>query len=305
MRADLLIPIVTFLFGLLIGSFLNVCIARLPLEESVVTPRSRCTGCGHPIRWYDNIPLLSYTVLRGRCRDCGTEISWRYPAVELATGIWFALTALVVVHGLDLSGDVFARLVVHAIGIATLGSLLIALLVIDWKHHLLPNTLTVPGVLLGLLFACAEAVFLNDNEGNVILKRAPDINAAGAGRSPGNIFLTGAEHLIFGRLLAAMGAFLLLHLIRVAYKAVRKRDGMGLGDAKLLAMIAAFVGFTPTVLSLFAGLMLATVYASAMLVRRRADAATRLPFGSFLCAGGLLAALYGERITEAYLALFH
>ena len=259
--------------------------------------------CGHPIRWYDNIPLLSYLVLRGRCRDCGAGIPWRYPVVELATGVWFALSAMIVVNGLGLSGDVFARLIVHAVGIATLGSLLIALLVIDWKHHLLPNTLTIPGILLGLLFACAEAVFLNDDEGNVFLKRAPNINAAGSGRSPGNIFLTGTEHLIFGRLLAAVGAFLLLYLIRLAYRAIRKSDGMGLGDAKLLAMIAAFVGFAPTVLSLFVGLMLATLYATAMLVRRRADAATRLPFGSFLCAGGLVAALYGERIVDAYLAL--
>ncbi|SEC57376.1 prepilin peptidase [Terriglobus roseus] len=304
MRADLLLPAIAFLFGLLIGSFLNVCIARLPLDESVATPRSRCPACGHTIRWYDNIPLLSYALLRGHCRDCGAPISWRYPAVELVTGIWFALSALVVAHGIDLSGDIFARLIVHAVGIAMVGSLLIALMVIDWKHHLLPNTLTIPGILLGLIFACAEAVFLGDNEGNVILQHAPDINSANAGRSPGNIFLTGAEHLIFGRLLAAIGAFLLLFLIRVAYRAIRKRDGMGLGDAKLLAMIAAFVGLAPTVLSLFLGLMLATFYATVMLLRRQADAATRLPFGSFLCMGGLLAALYGERITDAYLALF-
>ncbi|AFL87892.1 type 4 prepilin peptidase 1 [Terriglobus roseus DSM 18391] len=304
MRAELLIPAIAFLFGLLIGSFLNVCIARLPLDESIVTPRSRCMACGHTIRWYDNIPVLSYLLLRGRCRDCGAGISWQYPAVELTTGIWFALCAMTVVDGHGLSGDVFARLLVHAVGVATLGCLLIALLVIDWKHYLLPNTLTIPGILLGLLFACAEAVFLNDNEGNVVLKRAPDINAAGSGRSPGNIFLTGTEHLIFGRLLAAVGAFLLLYLIRLAYRAIRKRDGMGLGDAKLLAMIAAFVGFAATVLSLFVGLMLATLYAAALLTGRRAGAATRLAFGSFLCLGGLVAAMYGARITDAYLALF-
>jgi len=261
-------------------------------------------ACGHTIRWYDNIPVLSYLLLRGRCRDCGAGISWQYPAVELTTGIWFALCAMTVVDGHGLSGDVFARLLVHAVGVATLGCLLIALLVIDWKHYLLPNTLTIPGILLGLLFACAEAVFLNDNEGNVVLKRAPDINAAGSGRSPGNIFLTGTEHLIFGRLLAAVGAFLLLYLIRLAYRAIRKRDGMGLGDAKLLAMIAAFVGFAATVLSLFVGLMLATLYAAALLTGRRAGAATRLAFGSFLCLGGLVAAMYGARITDAYLALF-
>ena len=304
MRADILIPDVSFVFGLLIGSFLNVCIARLPFDESIVTPRSRCPGCGHAIRWYDNLPLLSYALLRGRCRDCGAVISWRYPAVELATGIWFALCSITVAHGLGMSGDSFARLVVHAIGAATLGSILIALMVIDWKHHLLPNTLTIPGILLGLLFACAEAVFLGENEGNVVLQHAPDINSANAGRSPGNIFLTGPEHLIFSRLLAAAAAFLLLSLIRMGYRAVRKRDGMGLGDAKLLAMIAAFLGFAPTAVALFSGLMLASLYAVAMLIARRASAATRLAFGSFLCAGGLLAANCAEPILNGYLALF-
>jgi leader peptidase (prepilin peptidase)/N-methyltransferase len=289
---------------LLIGSFLNVCIARLPADESIVAPRSRCPGCGHAIRWYDNIPLLGYLLLRGRCRDCGTAISWRYPAVELATGIWFALSFLPLAGQLSLAMDPLLRVVVHCTADATLGCFLIALLVIDWQHHLLPNALTYPGIFAGLLFACAEAMLLNDDEANVVLKRQININSAGAGRSPGNIFLTGAEHLIFSRLGAAIGAFLLLYLIRATYKALRKRDGMGLGDAKLLALIAAFLGLESTGVALFAGLMLVTLFALPLLLRGKANAATRLPFGSFLAAGGLIAALVGDKLMSSYLALF-
>jgi leader peptidase (prepilin peptidase)/N-methyltransferase len=302
--AAILIPGVALLIGLLFGSFLNVCIARLPADESVVTPRSRCPGCGHDIRWYDNIPLLSYALLRGRCRDCGTTISLRYPAVELATGIWFALSFLPLAGQLSLAMDPLLRVIVHCTADATLGCFLIALLVIDWQHHLLPNALTYPGIFAGLLFACAEAMLLNDDEANVVLKRQININSAGAGRSPGNIFLTGAEHLIFSRLAAAIAAFLVLYLIRATYKALRKRDGMGLGDAKLLALIAAFLGLELTVVALFAGLMLATLYATPLLLRRRANAATRLPFGSFLAMGGIIAASAGEPILNAYFGLF-
>jgi len=118
------------------------------------------------------------------------------------------------------------------------------------------------------------------------------------------VFLTGPEHLVYGRLLAVVSAFLILYVIRVVYRLVRKRDGMGLGDAKLLAMIAAFIGFAPTVVALFLGVLLATVYAVGLLARGKAGAATRLPFGSFLAVGGLVAALTGTRLVDAYLALF-
>ncbi len=293
-----------FLAGLLFGSFLNVCIARLPTGESVVKPRSRCTGCGHAIRWYDNIPLVSYALLRGRCRDCGTAIAWRYPAVELATGLWFVLCFVPVVHRLSLPADALIPLVLQHLGECVLGFLLIGLMVIDWKHHLLPNALTYSGIFLGFLFICFQAIFLGPDEDSVVLNHAPNINAANSGHSTGNIFLTGPEHLVVGRQLATLGAFLALYLIRVLYRAVRKRDGMGLGDAKLLAMIAAFIGFAPAMVALFLGVLLASVYAVVLLARGKAYAATRLPFGSFLALGGLVAALTGTRFVESYLALF-
>lgn len=292
------------LLGLLFGSFLNVIIARVPAGESIVSPRSRCSGCGHTIRWYDNIPLLSYILLRARCRDCGASISWRYPAVELTTAAWFVVCAAPVAHATGLGTDPLLQLIIQQIALCTLGWLLLGLAVIDWQTQILPNTLTISGIFAGLFFACTQALFLDDNQGDVILKHAPNINSANAGRSPGNIFLTGSEHLIFGRLFAAIAAFVLLWGIGAIYRAIRKRDGIGLGDAKLLAMIAAFLGFQPTVLVLFIGVLLATIYALPLLLKGRASATTRLPFGSFLAVAGLFSALEGQHILNWYLGLF-
>jgi leader peptidase (prepilin peptidase) / N-methyltransferase len=299
-----LIETAAFLVGLLFGSFLNVCIVRLPRNESIVSPRSRCVACGRQLRWYDNIPILSYALLRGRCRDCGARISVQYPPVEFATGLWFVLSFWPVASTQGPTVDALFSLLLHAIANCVLGFLLLGLLVIDWRHLVLPDELTLSGVFLGVLFACAEAIFLAPGEDDVVLQHAPNINSANAGRSTGNVFLTGPEHLVFGHVFAAIGAFLLLYAIRVVYRTVRKRDGMGLGDAKLLAMIAAFLGFAPGVLALFVGVLLATIYGVAQLVRGRAHGATKLPFGSFLAAGGLLAAAVGQRVVDAYLSLF-
>ena len=292
-----------FLAGLLFGSFLNVCIARLPNDESIVSPRSRCPHCSHTIRWYDNLPVLSYLVLRRRCRDCGAAISWRYPAVELALGVWFAVCCMPAAPTGAAAGDDLVRLVIHQVVACALGFFLIGLLVIDWQHYRLPDTLTIPGILLGLLLVCTDAIFLGPNDYNLVLQRNVNINAANSGHSTGNVFLTGPEHLLFGRLLAVTVCFLALFFLRVLYRVGRRRDGRGLGDAKLLAMIAAFLGFAPAVLSLFLGTLLASLYGVALLVRGKASGITRLPFGSFLAAGGLFAAAYGQRVVDAYLAL--
>ena len=304
MPLTLSIVAAALLLGLLFGSFLNVLIMRLPADESIVSPRSRCPVCGHAIRWYDNIPVLSYILLRGKCRDCGARIAWRYPAVELAAAVWFLVTCLPLKQAASLPMDPVLRLIVHQAGLCALGFFLIGLMVTDWREYLLPDGLTYAGILTGLFFACCEAILLGPDEGDILLHHKVNINAANSGHSPGNIFLTGPEHLIFSRLFAAVLAFLALYLIRLAYRAVRKRDGMGLGDAKLLALIASFLGLQLTALAFFAGLLLATVYAVILLARRRAGAATRLPFGSFLAAGGLIAALCGQTVADWYLGLF-
>lgn len=293
-----------FAVGLIFGSFLNVVITRLPAAESIVAPGSKCEGCSAPVRWYDNVPLLSFAILRGRCRDCGAAISWRYPLVEIATGAWFALSASTLVRNLPADGDRLLQAGVTCLAVATLGWLLIGLAVIDWRYHLLPNELTIGGLLAGMLFACTQALFLQDAQADVVLQHPIHLNSANAGRSTGNVFLTGPEHVIFGRLFAAVAAFLLLYGVRLAYRVLRKREGLGLGDAKLLALIAAFLGLEPAAVAMAAGILLATGYAVWLLFRRRATISTALPFGTFLAVGGLMAALYGQRVADLYLGLF-
>lgn len=305
--------LLAFLSGLLFGSFANVLIARLPLRQSIVTPRSRCPGCSHPIRWFDNLPLLSFALLRGRCRDCGARIPWRYPAVELACGLWFLAAATQAFAHMSrqrpldllptLSSD--RSLVLSVIALCALGVLLIALLVIDWQHHLLPDTLTLSGILLGLLFTCSQAALLPTGAYDIHFSphRKLRLNSPGSFAARGDVFLTGTEHMIYGRVVAILAAALILLLIRWIYQFIRHREGLGLGDAKLLGMIAAFLGFWPAVLSLFAGILAATAYATVLLARRRAHAGTALPFGSFLAIGGLLAGLFGRPLIAWYTSL--
>lgn len=303
-----------FVIGLLFGSFLNVCISRLPWRESVVHPRSRCPRCGAPIRWHDNIPVLSWLILRGRCRDCKESIQWRYPLIELLTGIWFARAGAEIWlywHiGSISSGDVnysasqsiFYSL--DVLGLAVLGFLLIGLMVMDWQTMVLPDAFTLTGIAIALFLVCAQAIFLSPNEDQVLLtKHSLHLTSPGGVTDYGNVFLTGPESLIFGRIAAICGAALLLLLVRWLYRAVRHREGMGLGDVKLLAMIAAFLGFWPAILSLFVGTLTAALYGALLLARGKAGAASKLPFGSFLCVGGLVAALYGNRLIDSYIAL--
>jgi leader peptidase (prepilin peptidase)/N-methyltransferase len=296
------------LIGLLFGSFLNVCISRLPKHQSIVTPRSRCSKCESPIRWYDNVPLLSWLLLRGRCRDCKQRISWRYPAVELAVGLWFLVVGqelfLLQVAKVSLLGGPTPAEYIGTFALAIFGFLLIGLMVMDWQTMVLPNVFTLTGIAVGLFLVCIQAIFLGPNEDQVRLtQHSLHLTSPGGVTDNGNVFLTGPESLIFGRIAAVCGAALLLLLIRWLYKAIRHREGMGLGDIKLLAMIAAFLGFLPAVLSLFVGTLAAALYGALLLARGRAGAASKLPFGSFLCVGGLFAALYGNRLMNMYIAL--
>jgi leader peptidase (prepilin peptidase)/N-methyltransferase len=301
-----------FVIGLLFGSFLNVCISRLPRHESIVKPGSHCPKCGKPIRWYDNIPLLSWILLRGRCRDCKQSIPWRYPVIELSVGIWFLTRGWQAGYLVDLARDGsahlsssdFISLGIAQVGLAMLGFLLIGLMVMDWQTMLLPNAFTLSGIAIGLFLVCIQAIFLGPNEDQVRLtKHSLHLTSPGGVTDNGNVFLTGPESLIFGRIAAICGAALVLLLIRWLYRALRHREGMGLGDVKLLAMIAAFLGFWPAILSLFVGTFAAAVYGILLLARGKAGVTSKLPFGSFLCIGGLGAALYGNRLIDSYIAL--
>ena len=300
-----------FLVGLLLGSFLNVCIVRLPRGESIVTPRSRCPHCLHPVAAYDNLPLVSWVLLRAKCRHCNTSISWRYPAVELCTALWFALTAAVLFHALSLPASAATShtgvlpLVLDACGIAALGFLLLGLLVMDWQTHTLPDGFTLGGIATGLLLTFVQAAFLPMGQGDLHFTPRSSMRLASPGSfaARGDVFLTGTEALVMGRVAAIVAAGGMLLLINATYKALRGRDGLGLGDAKLLAMIAAFLGFGDAMLSFFLGMIACAAYALYLLVRGRATATTHLPLGSFLAAGGLFTALGGEAVLTWYKGL--
>lgn len=296
---------VGFVLGLIFGSFLNVCIARLPQGGSVVHPRSRCPDCGAGIRWYDNVPVISWLLLRGRCRDCKRSIALHYPLVEIGLGLWFMAQAAEIYMLVHLSRphDLVAGVIAH-IGIAILGFLLIGLMVMDWQTQLLPDVFTLGGIALSFLLTCTMSIFLAPHEDDVVLSNNHvQLSSPGSASGQGNVFLTGPERILGDWLLAVCGVVVILLLVRWLYRTMRHREGMGLGDVKLLAMIAAFLGFWPAILALFLGILTASIYAVVLLVRRKAGAGSRLAFGSFLALGGLIAALYGEKIINAYKTL--
>lgn len=273
--------------GLLAGSFLNVCILRLPRGGSIVTPRSQCMHCRHTVRWFDNVPLLSFALLRGRCRDCGVRISWQYPLVEFAMGLWFALCVLTPIRLLltaAIDVDVLLGSFVQAAGMCVFGFLLVGLGVIDWQTGLLPNELTIGGLCAGLFFAATESFFV------------PSVRV--------KTFFTPEEVFIGRRVGAAVTAWLVLWAIGALYQLLRRRPGLGRGDVKMMAMVGAFLGFAGTALTFFLGVGFAATAGIVLLARRRGNAATRLPFGSYLAAGGLIAALGGPEIVAWYAGLF-
>ena len=283
------IELAAFVIGLLVGSFLNVCISRLPWHESIVHPRSHCPRCLHAIRWYDNVPLLSFVILRGKCRDCKAKIPWRYPVVEIAAALWL-LSVVFLAQGViwvginNLTNQELASTLWTMPSVAMLGLLLIGLLVMDWQTHTLPDAFTLPGIAIGFLLVCVQAVFLAPGEYDIKLNPLHSLRMSSPGSfvAKGNVFLTGPEHLVFGRLVAILAAGGILVLVRAFYKAVRHREGLGLGDAKLLAMIAAFLGFAPAVFALFVALVLVLPYALFLLLAAAGPTATtQLPFGSF------------------------
>ena len=305
MLSPLAFELPAFLLGLLFGSFLNVCISRLPAHQSISKPRSHCPHCLAPIRWYNNIPLLSWILLRAKCRNCKQPISWRYPAVEIAFGLWLAITAHMarVLLTPGIAVNALASHTINAIALTILGFLLIGLLVMDWQTHTLPNAFTLTGTFIAFVLVFARAVFLGPHEGDLLLQGRNPLTSPGNVTDRGNIILTGPEHLVLGRLLAITAAAGILLLIRFAYQQLRHHEGLGLGDVKLIAMIAAFLGFWPAILALFLGSILCSGYALTLMLRGRASARSRLPLGTFLSIGGLIAALLGTPLIAWYSSL--
>ena len=243
--------------GLMVGSFLNVCISRLPQGVSVILPRSRCPSCRAPIRWQDNVPVISYFLLRGRCRDCAARIAVRYPLVEAGTSAAFVAQATMV--GED--GWLLASRLV-------LTSLLIVLAVTDLETQRLPNAVTLPGLLVGLIFS---------------LRVGP-----------------GLESSLIG---VVLGAALPL-AIRNVWKMFKGVEGMGLGDVKMLAMIGAFLGWAQVWLVLLLASVSGAVVGLVLVVIGAQSMTGRLPFGTFLAAAAFAASLFGDRLLSGYIGLF-
>ena len=243
----MLLNVFAFIFGAAIGSFLNVCIFRLPAHVSIVKPLSRCPHCQTQIRFYDNIPLISFLLLRGKCRDCGARISWRYPLVELITAVLSLF--LFLKFGATLNYLIFFIFT----------AVLIVITFIDFDHQIIPDVLTLPGIPIFFLLAA-------------LVVKLPWLEA-----------LIGL--LIGGGVLFA---------IAFVYELLTKREGMGGGDIKLLAMIGGFLGWKSLIfILLFSSFSGAIIGVTAMIVKKQ-DTKYALPFGPFLSAAAIAYLFWGD-----------
>ncbi len=249
-------------FGLMVGSFFNVVIYRMPRGESVVWPPSRCMQCGYQIKFYQNIPVVSWLLLKGKCKSCGTPISAQYPIIEALTGL---LTALIIGY---FSFAEAGYPLDFKIGVTFLVMASIPIFVIDFRHFLIPDLLTYPGMLLGLALSFLPG-----------------------GQTPLQS-LTGA---------AVSGLF--LWLIGYAASLVLKKEAMGLGDVKLVAMAGALFGAPTALFGLIFASALGCLIGLPMMLLRRLDEHRHIPFGPYICMGVLLAAFFSQPVLDWYMGL--
>jgi leader peptidase (prepilin peptidase)/N-methyltransferase len=249
-----LIPIIVFVFGAVIGSFLNVCIYRIPRSKSIVKPNSFCPKCEKPIEFYDNIPIVSYILLGGKCRHCSTKISKRYPFIELLTAILY----LIFYRKLGLTFELFVTLLFV--------TLLMAITFIDLDFQIIPDVLSIGGLVAGLVLAIFRPMlsYLDPKFG----------------------FLDGLYGVLIG------GG--VLFVIAYGYQLITKREGMGGGDIKLLAMIGAFIGLKGVIFSLVSGSLFGTIVGIPLMLIKKEDTKYAIPFGPFLSLGALLYLLWGN-----------
>jgi leader peptidase (prepilin peptidase) / N-methyltransferase len=240
-----------FLFGLALGSFLNVCIYRIPLKKSIVRPPSSCPNCGTGIRFYDNIPVMSYVLLLGRCRHCRTPISLRYPLVELITGL--LSVAIFIRFGLS-PNYIFLLLFTAA---------LIAIAFIDLQHKIIPDVISLPGILVGMAFSFFPS----------------------AGISP------------LDALIGVVGGGGFLFLVGTAFQKMTGREGMGGGDVKFLAMIGAWMGWKALPYIILISSLSGAVIGGVSLAISRQGVRSRIPFGPFLALGALVFLFFGDDIA--------
>jgi leader peptidase (prepilin peptidase)/N-methyltransferase len=238
--------------GAIVGSFLNVCIYRLPRDKSIVWPGSACPHCGRALAWFENIPILSYLALRGRCRTCAAPISIRYPTIEMVTAVMFALAWWYYGPGFL----IVSRLL--------FGCALIVLFAIDLEHHVLPNMITLPGIIVG--FALSFLI------------------------EPG--WLASLIGIVVGG-----GS---LWAVAEGYYRVRHEEGLGMGDVKMLAMIGAFVGWKLTLLALMLASLSGSLIGVFLIITQRGGLKYALPFGTFLAIGAAAAATIGPSLLAWY-----
>jgi leader peptidase (prepilin peptidase)/N-methyltransferase len=243
----------SFLFGAAIGSFLNVLIYRIPLGKSIVKPRSFCPHCKKQIAWYENIPLVSYVLLRGKCSRCHSSISLHYPAVELITAC--LLTYLFIRYGINVS---FLAYVVFFCSLIVISG-------IDFTHQVIPDMISIPGILIGLVFSLINGMFI-----------------------------TGLVGMFFG------GGLILL--IRIIGGRVYKKEVMGLGDVYLTAMIGAFVGFPLIIIAIFIAALVGSILGILFIVSTGQSRESPIPFGPFLSIGGISIVVFRAQIN-AFFAL--
>ena len=271
------IPLGVFLLGLVIGSFLNVCILRIPADKSIVLPASSCPKCGKAIAPYDNIPVLSWIFLGGKCRNCKTKISPMYPAVELLTGLLFL--GCYFVFGLT----------VDALKWAVFSSLLVVLAITDVRERILPDEVNFFGLGAGLLLS----LFTKPVDGTALwlANRWFDF-------PPPPMALSFADAV-----LGALAGSGLLWLVAEGYFRIRGREGMGLGDVKMMAAVGAFLGLKRTLMTVLVGSLLGSVIGIVLIAASKKGRDYELPFGTFLGAGALLVVFFGTPALHWYESL--
>jgi len=261
MPIEIVIPVGVFLFGAVIGSFLNVCIYRIPRKESLAFPASHCPQCQAPIRFYDNIPIVSWVLLLGRCRKCKQSIPFQYPLVEALNAVGyvylymrFGLTAAMLIYALFLSA-------------------LIVITFIDLHHMIIPDVISLPGIAVGLIFSLLYLVIRDGS--HLFLVLPPTFTNA----------LTGA---VLGWCLFYLAAYL-------------SKGGMGGGDIKLIAMIGAFLGWERMLLTIMVGAFAGSVVGIGLMIFFKKGRKYAVPFGPFLALGALVSLFWGSFLIEWYL----
>jgi leader peptidase (prepilin peptidase) / N-methyltransferase len=264
------------ILGLVIGSFLNVCIYRIPLGKSIVFPGSGCPYCDAPIRPYDNIPVLSYLLLRGKCRSCRKPISLQYPIVELLSGLAF--------YGCAQTWQFTTPTYVNSLFL----SLIIVLVFTDYHHQILPNILTIPGAIAGFLLSPFQTIELYADTLSIRLASQLGLEIPSFGLS------------LAGALLGAVIGGGSLFGVAFFFEKVRKKQGLGMGDVKMMAMVGAFLGFRLVFLTIFVGSFIGSIVGIYGMLFRKMNLQTKLAFGVFLGAGAAFCLFYGLPLLRWY-----